>query len=153
MWELDHKEGWAWKKWCFWTVMLEKTLENPLVSKEIKLVNPKGYQPWILIGRTDDEVENPLLWQPDMKNWLIWINTDARKDCRWEEKGTTEDEIVGRHLRLDGLEFEQAPGVGDEQGSLEGCIPRVSRSHIWLSEWTELIHTGKRFKLHILIKY
>ena len=120
---LDHKESWVLKNWCFWTVLLEKTLESPLDFKEIQPVNPKGNQPWIFIGRTDAESEMPILWPPDAKNWLNEKYTDAGKDCR-KEKGMTEDEMVGWHHRLDGHEFEQAPGVGDGQGNLESCSPR-----------------------------
>ena len=123
MWELDHKEGWAPKNWRFWTVMLEKTLESPLDYKEIKPVKLKGNQFWIFIRRTDAEVEAPILWPPDVKNWLLGKNPNAGKDWRQEEKGTTEDKMVGWHHRLDGLEFEQAPGVGDGQGSLVCCSP------------------------------
>ena len=123
MWELDYKESWAPKNRCFWTVVLEKTLESPLDSKEIQPVHPKGNQSWIFIGRTDAEAETPILWPPDMKNWLIWKDPDAGKDWRWEEKGMTEDEMVGWHHRLNGHEFEQALGVGDEQGSLTCCSP------------------------------
>ena len=106
MWELDYNESWAWKNWCFWTVVLEKTLESPLYSKEIQSVHPKGYQSWIFIGRTDDEAETPIFWPPDAKNWFIIKDPDAGKDWRWEEKGTTEDEMVGWHHRLSGHEFE-----------------------------------------------
>ena len=119
--ELDPKESWVLKNWCFWTVVLKKTLVSPLDCKDIKSVNPKGNQSWIVIGRTDVEAETPVLWPPDVKNGLIGKDPDAEKDWRWEEKGTTEDEIVGRHLRLDGHEFEQAPGVGDGQGTLACC--------------------------------
>ena len=125
--ELDHKESWALKNWCFWTVMLEKTLVSPLDSKEIKPVNPKGNQSWIFIGRTDAEAEAPILWPPDTKNWLIGKDPDTGKDWRWEEKGTTEDEMVGWHHRFDGQEFEQVPGVGDGQGSLACCSPLGSQ--------------------------
>ena len=103
--------------------MLEKTLENPLDCKEIQLVHPKGNQSWIFIGRTDAEAETPILWPPDAKNRLIWKDPDAGKDWRQEEKGTTEDEMVGWHHRLKGHEFEQAPGAGDGQGSLVCCSP------------------------------
>ena len=106
IWGLDHKESWALKNWCFWTVELEKALESPLDCKEIQPVNPKRNQSWILIGRTGAEAETPKLWPPDMKNWLIEKDPDAGKDWRWEEKGTTEDEMVGWHHRLDGHEFE-----------------------------------------------
>ena len=112
-WELDHKESWAPKNWCFWTVVLEKTLESPLDCKEIQPVNPKGNQFWMFIGRTDTEAETPILWPPDAKNWLIGKDPDAGKDWRQEEKGMTEDEMVGWHHQLDGHEFEQALGVGN----------------------------------------
>ena len=95
--ELDHKESWVLKNWCFWTVVLEKTLESPLDCKEIQPVNPKGNQSWIIIGGTDAEAEAPILWPPDAKNWLIGNDPDAGKDWRQEEKGTTEDEMVGWH--------------------------------------------------------
>ena len=108
---MDHKEGWAWKNWCFWTVVLEKTLEGPLDSKEIKLVNPKGNQSWIFIGRTDAEAEALVLLPPDVKNGLIGKDRDPGKDRRLEVKRTTEDEMVGWHHRLDAHEFEQAPRV------------------------------------------
>ena len=118
MWELDQKEG-----WCFQTVVLEKTLESPLDSKEIKPFNPKGNQPWIFIERTDAVDEAPVLWPPDVKIQLIQKDPDAGKDTRWEEKGTTQDEMVGWHHRLNGHEFEQVPAVGDGQGSLACCSP------------------------------
>ena len=102
MWELDYKQSWRLKNGCFWTVVLEKTLESPLNCKEIKSVNPKGNQSWIFIGRTDAEAETPILWPPDVKNWLIGKDPDAGKDWRQEEKGVTEDEMVGWHHRLDG---------------------------------------------------
>ena len=109
MWELDHKESWALKKWCFWTVVLEKTLESPLDWKESQPVNPKGNQSLIFIGRTDAEA--PILWPPDVRNWLIGKDPDAGKDWRQEEKGTTEDKMVGWHHQLDGHGFGQALGV------------------------------------------
>jgi len=106
MWELHYKGSWTLKNWCFWTVVLEKTLENPLDCKEIQPVPPKGNLSWINIGRTDAAAETPILWAPDAKNWLIGKDPDAGKDWRWEEKGTTEDEMVGWHHQLDGHEFE-----------------------------------------------
>ena len=106
MWELKHKESWGLKNWWFWTVVLEKTLESPLDCKEIQPVHPKGNQSWIFIGRTDTEAEAPILWPPDVKNWLIGKDPNAGKDWRQEEKGTTEDEMVGWHHRRDGHEFE-----------------------------------------------
>ena len=105
IWDLGRKESWA-QNWCFWTVVLEKTLESPLDCKEIQLVHPKGHQSWIFIGRTDAEAETPIVWLPAVKNWLIWKDPDAGKDWRQEEKGMTEDEMVGWHHRLYGHEFE-----------------------------------------------
>ena len=121
--ELDYKESWTPKNWCFWTVVLEKTLESPLDCKEIKAVNSKGNQSWIFIGRIDAEAETPILWPPDVKNWLTGKDSDAGKDWRQEKKQMTEDEMVGWHHWLDGHEFEQALWVGDGQGSLACCSP------------------------------
>ena len=106
MWEMDYKENWVLKNLCFWTVMLEKTLESLLDCREIQPVHPKGNQFWIFIGKTDAEVETPILWPPDVKNWLIWKDPDAGKDWRQEEKGMTDDEMVGWYHWLDGHEFE-----------------------------------------------
>ena len=106
LWELDCKESWALKNWCFWTVVLEKTLESPLDCKEVQQVHPKGNQSWIFIGRTDVEAETPILWPPDAKSWLIWKDHDAGKDWRWEEKGTIKDEMAGWQHWLDGHKFE-----------------------------------------------
>ena len=136
--ELDHKESWALKNWCFWTVVLEKILESPLECKEIKPVHPKGDQPWIVIGRTGAEAETPKFWPPDAENWLIWKDPDAGKDWWQEEKGMTEDEMVGWHHWLDGHEFEQALGVGDGQGSMVCYSPWVTMCQTWLSDWMEL---------------
>ena len=121
MWELDHKEGWVPKNWCFWAVVLEKTLESPLDSKEIQPVNLKGNQPWVFIGRTDAEAS--ILWPSDVKSQLIGKDPDAGKDWRQEEKGTAEDEMLGWHHQLNGHEFEQTPGDSEGWGSLECCIP------------------------------
>ena len=115
VWELDHKESWAPKNWCSWTVVLEKALESPLDGKEIKPVNPKGNQPWIFIGKTDAEAETPVLWSPDAKSWLIGKDPDVGKDWKKEEKGATEDKMVGQHHRLSGHEFEQTQGDSDGQ--------------------------------------
>ena len=123
MWVLDHKEGWVPKNWYFWTVVLEKTFESPLDWKEIEPVNPIGNQSWIFIGRTDAEAETLKLWLPDAKNWLVRKDPDAGKDWRQEEKGMTEDEIVGWHRRLNGHEFEPSLGVCDGQRSLTCCRP------------------------------
>ena len=106
MWELDYKESWVQKNWFFWTVVLEKTLESPLDYKEIQPVHPKGNQSWVFIGRTDVEAETPVFWPPDVKVWLIWKDPDVGKDWRQEEKGTTEDEVIGWHHWLNGHESE-----------------------------------------------
>ena len=141
MWEVDYKESWALKNWCFWTVVLEKTLESPLDCKEIQPVHPKADQSWVLIGRTDVEAETPILCSPDAKKWLIWKDPDAGKDWGQEEKGTTEDKMVGWHhwLKEDG--FGWTPGVGDGQGVL-ACCGSWGRKELdtteWLNKWTEL---------------
>ena len=106
MWELDYKESWVLKNWCFLTVVLEKTLEIPLDSMKLQPVNPKGNQSWIFIGKTDAEAETPILWPPDVKNWLIGKDSDAGKDWRSEEKGMIEDQMFGWHYRLNGHGFE-----------------------------------------------
>ena len=121
LWELDYKESWALKNWCFWTVVLEKALESPLDCKKIQPVHLKGNQSWIFIGRIDAEVEAPILWLPEAKSWLLGKDPDAGKDWRQEEKEMTEDETVGWHQWLDGHEFKKALGVGDGQGRLLCC--------------------------------
>ena len=136
MWELDHKEGWALKKWCFQIVVLEKTLESLLDCKEIKPVHPKGNQPWILTGRTDAETEASILWPPDAKSHLIGKDPDAEKDWGQEEKGMTEDEIVGWHHWLNGHEFEQTPRDTEGQRSLVCYGPWGCKSWTWFREWT-----------------
>ena len=136
MWELDYKESWAPKNWYFWTVVQVKTLESPMDCEEIQPVHPKGSQSWIFIGRTDVEAENPILCPPDVKNWLIGKVPDAGKDWRQEEKGMTEDEMVGWHHQFDGHDLEQALGVGDGQGSLACCSPwgcKESDTTEWLN--------------------
>ena len=121
--------------------MLVKTLESPLDCKEIQPVHPKGNQFWIFIGRTDAEAETPILWPPDSKNWLFGKDPAAGKDWKWEEKGTTEDKMVGWHYQLDGHEFEQAPGVGNGQPSLVCCSP-WGHKELDKTEW--LIHCLKK---------
>ena len=119
-------------------MVLEKTLESPLDSKEIQPVYPKENQSWIFIGRTDAEAETPILWPPDAKNWLIGKDPDAGKDWRLEEKGTTENEMVGWHHHPDVHDSEQVPGVGDEQGPWRAAVHGVTKSWTQLSDWTEL---------------
>ena len=138
MWELEDKEGWVPKNWCFWTVVLEKTLESPLDTKEVKPVNPKGNQPWIFIGKTDAEAEASILWSPDADSQLTGKDPDAGKDWRQEERGMTEDEMAGWHHWLNGLEFEQTLGDREGQGSLMCCSPWGSKKSEQLSDWTTL---------------
>ena len=141
MWELDYKESWVVKNWCFWMVILEKTLESPLDCKEIQSVHPKGDQSWVFIGRTDAEAETPTLRPPHVKSWLIGKDPDAGRDWGKEEKGTTEDKMAGWHYRLDGHEFEWTLGVGDGRGGLACCGSRghkESDTTEWLN-WTEHI--------------
>ena len=136
MWEQAHKKGSLSvpKNWCFWSVVLEKTLESPLDCKEIQPINPKGNQFWIFIERTD--AETLILWPPDAKSWLIWKDPDAGKDWRQEDKGMTEDEMVGWHPWLNGYEFEQAPGDVKRQWSLACSSPwgyKESDRNEWLN--------------------
>ena len=138
MWELDHKESWVPKNWCFWTVVLEKILVSPLDGKEIQPVHPKGDQSWVFIGRTDVEAETPILWPPDAKSWLIWKDPDAGKDWRQEEKGTTEDEMVGCHHRLDAHEFGWTPGLVMDREAWRAASHGVAKSRTRLSDWIEL---------------
>ena len=130
--------------WCFWPVVLEKTLESPLGCKETKPVNPKLNQSWIFIGRTDAEAETPILWTPDAKNWLIWKDSDSGTDWRQKENGTTEDEMVGWHHWLDGHELQQAPGVGDGQGVLMWCSPWGCKESDTIEQlnWSESMETN-----------
>ena len=132
MWELDHKEGWALKNWCFPIVVLERTLESPFDCKEIKPINPKGNQPWIFTERADAKAEAPILWPPDVKCLLKRKDPNARKDRGHEEKGAKEDEVAGWHLGLNGYEFEQTLRDSEGQGRLACCSPRSCRSWTWL---------------------
>ena len=142
VWELYYKETWAWKNWCFLTVVLEKTLESLLDFNEIQPVHLKGDQSWVFIGRTDAEAETPILWPPHAKSWLIGKDPDVGRDWGQEEKGTTEDEMAGWHHQLNAHEFVWTPGVGDGQGGLVCCNSggrKESDMTEWLN-WTELMH-------------
>ena len=141
MWELDCEESWALKNWCFWTVVLEKTLESPLDCKEIQPVHSKRDQSWVFIGRTDAKAETPILWPPHGKSWFIGKDSDAGRDWGQKEKGTTEDEMAGWHHRLNGHEFEWTPGVGDGQGGLACCNSwgRKELDTTGTLNWTELL--------------
>ena len=138
MWELDCEESWVPKNWCFWTVVLEKTLESPLHCKEIQPVHPKGDQSWVFTGRTDARAETPILWPPQVKSWFIGKDPDAGRNWGQEENGMIKDEVAGWHPWLDGHEFEQAPGVGDGQGGLVCCNSWGRKACTRLSGWTEL---------------
>ena len=145
--ELDCEEIKALKNWCFWTVVLEKTLESPLDCKKIQQVHPKGNQSWIFIGRTAAKAETPVLWPPHAKRWLIGKDSDAGRDWGQEEKGMTEDEMIGWHHRPNGHEFECTSGVGDGQGSLVCCISwghKKLDTTEWLN-WTELKNVKNSF--------
>ena len=134
MWELDYKKNRVLKNWYFWTVVLQRILESPLDYKEIQSVHPEGDQSWVFIGRTDVEVETPILWPPNVNCWLIWKDPDAWKDWGLEEKQTTEDKMVGWHHWLSRHGLGWTLGVGDGQGRLAW----VTKSLTWLSDWTEL---------------
>ena len=134
MWELDDKKSWVLNNWCFWTVVLGKTLESPLDIKEIKLVHPKGNQSWLFIGRTDAEA--PVLWPPDAKNWLLGKDPDAGKDWRREEKGTTEDEMVGWHHQLNEHELSKLWEMVKDRKAWHAAVHEVAKSWTWLSGWT-----------------
>ena len=148
--ELDYKESWALKKWCSWIVVLERTLESPLDSKEIQPVHPKGNQSWIIIGRTNAEDETPILWPSDAKNWLIRKAPDAGKVWWQEEKGTTENKMVGLHHWLEGHEFEKTSGVGDGHGS-PACYSPWGCKESYMTErlnWTECIYVNPKLLIY-----
>ena len=137
IWELDHKEGWAPKNWCFWTVVLEKTLVSPLDCKEIQPVHPKGDQSWVFTGRTDVEAETQILWPPDVKSWLNGKDSDAGKDWGQVEKEVIEDEMVGWHHQPNGHGFVWTLGVGNGEGGLACCSFWGGKESDWLN-WTKL---------------
>ena len=150
MWEVDYKESWVLKNWSFLTVVLEKTLESPLDCKDIQPVHSKGDQSWLFFGRTDVEAETPILWPPAAKSWLIRKNPDAGKDWRQEEKGMTEDEIVGWNHGLNGHGFEQALGVGEGQGSL-ACYSPWGHKELDMTE--QLNHNNSMFWKQFLLTH
>ena len=155
MWELDCEEGWALKNWCFWTVVLEKTLESPLNCKEIQPVHSEGDQSWDFFGRNDAKAETLVLWPSHAKSWLIGEDSDAGRDWEQEEKGTTEDEMAGWHYWLDGRESEWTPGIGDGQVGL-ACRDAWGRKESdtterlnWLTDWPNL-YSGVYFAFPLI---
>ena len=146
MWELDHKKGWAPKNWYFWTVVLEKTLESPLDCREIQPVHPKGDQSWVFTGGTDAEAETPILCPPDVKSWLIWKDPDAGKDGGQEEKGMTEDEMVGWHRQDNDMDLGRFRELMMDREAWRVAIHGVAKSWTRLSDWTELNWTELVFK-------
>ena len=139
MWELDFEESWVLKNWCFWTVLLEKTLESPLDCKEIQSVHPKGNQSWIFIGRTEAEAEAPIIWPRDAKSWPIGKDPDAGKDWRWMEKGMTENERVGWHHWLNGHESERTLGDVEDREVWRGAVYGFTKSQLLKNNKQEVL--------------
>ena len=151
MWEVDYKESWAPNNWCFWTVVLEKTLESPLDCKEIQPVHSEEDQSWVFIGRTDANAETPIFWPPHVNSWLIGKDPDGGKDWR-QERRRTEDEMAGWHHRLNGHEFEWTLGVGDGPGGL-ACCNSLGHKESDMTErldWTEWIYSAKLVKIYVV---
>ena len=153
MWELDHKEGWAPKNWCFHTMLPEKTLQSSLDCKEIETVNPKANQSWIFIGRTDAEADAPILWPPDVKSWLTGKDSDAGKDWGHEERRATENAMVGWHHWLNGHGFEQTPGDSEGQGTWCAAVHGVAKSGTQLGDWKTMNSNHTSTRLQCLWKY
>ena len=159
MWELDYKESWVLKNWCFWTVVLEKTLESPLDSKEIQPVHPKGDQSWVFIGRTDVEAETPILWPPHAKSWLTGKDPDAGRDWGQEEKGTIEDEMVGWHHNSIDMGLGGLWELVMDREAWYAPVHGVTKSQTRLSNWTELNWTSycplfsRVYSTHSLISF
>ena len=149
MWELDYKESWVPKNWCFWTVVLEKTLQCPLDCKEIQPIHPKGDRSWLFTVRTDAEAETPILWPPDAESWLFWKDPDAGKDWGQEKKGTTEDEMVGWHHRHNGHGFDGHRELVMDREAWHAAVHGVAKSQTWQSNWTTAAKHGFIYVTHL----